>query len=213
MRKLRYTLLSDGSSDQALIPLLTWLLQKHGISSAIQPRWAELRWLRQPPGSLVARIQYSLELYPCDLLFIHRDAESEAREVRVAQIRQALEDAALQEPCPAICVVPVRMQEAWLLFDEAALRRAAGNPNGRQQLRLPHLAGLEQLPDPKNVLYELLREASGLSGRRRKRFSVSGSARQVAGFINDFTLLRRLSAFRALETDLDQLINERGWAD
>ena len=45
MDALRYTLLSDGSSDQALVPILTWLLRAQGIHGAIQPEWADLRRL------------------------------------------------------------------------------------------------------------------------------------------------------------------------
>jgi hypothetical protein len=40
MRELRYTLLSDGPSDRALLRILTWLLRTHGVEMAIQPDWA-----------------------------------------------------------------------------------------------------------------------------------------------------------------------------
>lgn len=123
MKELRYTLLSDGSSDRALIPLLTWLLRTHRVECAIQPKWADLRRVPKPPKKLSERIRLSLALYPCDLLFIHRDAEKEPHEVRVAEIQEAISQAvkSVRVP-PAVCAVPVRMQQAWLLFDEAALR-------------------------------------------------------------------------------------------
>ena len=212
MKDLRYTLLSDGSSDKALLPLLTWLLQSHHVECAILPTWADLRRLPKPPKTLSSRIISSLELYPCDLLFVHRDAEKEAREKRVAEIEEAIAQAvkSVQVP-PAICVVPVHMQEAWLLFDEAALRRAAGNPRGRQPLELPDIAKLEQLPDPKNILHELLREASGLSPRRLKKFSVNELVHRVAELIDDFTPLRSLPAFMTLEAEIEQVIKARGW--
>jgi hypothetical protein len=103
------------------------------------------------------------------------------------------------------------MQEAWLLFDEAADRRAAGNPNGRDPLAMPPLKRLDKLPDPKETLYELLRNASGLRGRRLKRFSTQASATRVAEFIDDFTPLRGLTAFAVLEEELIQVIGQRGW--
>src|SRR5205085_11780027 len=137
MSDLRYTLLTDGSSDRALIPLLTWLLQANGVSQAIQSEWADFRHLRFKPHRLAARITLSLSLYPCDLLFVHHDAETEPRATRVVEIRQAIDDAAIAQP--AICVIPVRMQEAWLLLDATAIRRAAGNPNGQEDLILPQL--------------------------------------------------------------------------
>jgi hypothetical protein len=43
----------------------------------------------------------------------------------------------------AICVIPVRMQEAWLLFDETAIKFAAGNRTYPKSLNLP-LTGLGQ---------------------------------------------------------------------
>jgi hypothetical protein len=212
MKELRYTLLCDGPSDAVLLPLLTWLLREHHIECAIQPAWADLRRLPNPPKGLADKIERSLDLYPCDLLFVHRDAEREPREVRVDEIHKAVEQAAKFVSIPLqVCVVPVRMQEAWLLFDEAALRRAAGNPNGRQPLQLPPTARLEQLPNPKNDLHELLREASGLHGSRRKKFRVDVGARRVAEFINDFAPLRALSAFTALEADIENMIKAQGW--
>ena len=130
MKELRYTLVSDGSSDRALLPILSWLLDAHGVHYPIQADWADLRRLPDPPKNLASRIEKSLELYPCDLLFVHRDAENCTLARRKAEISEILTAMSLARP-PAVCVVPVRMLEAWLLFDEAALRRASGNPNGR----------------------------------------------------------------------------------
>jgi hypothetical protein len=212
MKELRYTLLSDGSSDRALLPILTWLLRVHHVKYAIQPIWADLRRLPKPPTKLLPRIISSLKLYPCDLLFVHRDAEKEPREKRLTEIQEAIAQTIKSVPVPpAVCVVPVRMQEAWLLFDEAALRRASGNPRGRQILQLPTLTKLEERPDPKNDLYELLRQASGLTGRRLKNFPVRERAQRVAELIDEFTPLRALPAFQALEAELEQVIQEQGW--
>lgn len=212
MDALRYTLLSDGSSDQALMPILTWLLREQGIRDAIQPEWADLRRLPRPPRTLPERISRSLDLYPCDVLFVHRDSEGVLPPVRTAEIQQALTTAAQRAQIPpTVCVVPVRMQEAWLLSNETAIRCAAGNPNGRVPLALPSLKTLAQLLDAKDVLYDALREASGLTGRRRKKFPVHIRARRVAEFINDFSPLRTLCAFRKLEIDVRQVVDAHGW--
>ncbi|NCO39337.1 MAG: hypothetical protein COZ06_01185 [Armatimonadetes bacterium CG_4_10_14_3_um_filter_66_18] len=214
MSDLRYTLVSDGSSDEALLPLLNWLLRQNRVSRAIQAEWADLRRLQRPPKSLPARIQWSIELYPCDLVFVHRDAEREPPAIRVAEIEDALTAAVKSTAVPpAVCVVPVRMQEAWLLFDEAALRRAAANPNGRMPMALPPLADVEQRPDPKGDLHELLREASGLTGRRRRRLRVRACAKLVTQFIADFSPLRTLPAFSALEADIRERVAEHNWAE
>lgn len=213
MKELRYTLLTDGGSDRALLPMLTWLLRQHLDSEcAIQPSWADLRRLPRPPAKLEGKIRSALDLYPCDLLFVHRDAEGQPRQLRVDEIHEAVSATDEAGAVAVVCVVPVRMTEAWLLIDEKAVRFAAGNPNGRSDLPLPPAGSLDQVADPKKYLYDLLREASGLKGRRRAKFSTHGSAERVAEFIDDFRPLRALNAFRALESELDGVIQERGWS-
>jgi hypothetical protein len=54
---LRYTLVSDGPTDDALLPLLNWLLQENGVSVAIEPQFANLSQLPQPPRGLADRIK------------------------------------------------------------------------------------------------------------------------------------------------------------
>ena len=212
MMELRCTLLSDGSSDRALLPILTWLLRTHLPNCAIQSEWADLRRLdKSLRNSFQKRIRLSIDLYPCELLFIHRDAERERRETRVDEIREAVEQVGDSVPMPVVCVVPVRMTEAWLLFDVVALRKAASNPNGQNSLQLPDIRRLEDEPDPKRVLYELLRQASGLSPRRLKKFSASDCVHRVAELIDDFTPLRTMPAFVALESEVEHVIRVEGW--
>jgi len=110
-----------------------------------------------------------------------------------------------------VCVVPVRMQEAWLLFDESAIRRAAGNPTAHMPLRLPRLADVEELADPKSILHDALRTASGLRGRRLKAFSPHRAAHLAGDYIRDFSPLRGLPAFRALEAEIEAVLRAHGW--
>ncbi len=98
------------------------------------------------------------------------------------------------------------MTEAWLLFDEAAIRRSAGNPSGQQLLNLPRLSDVEHLTKPKDMLHGLIRKATGLSARRQKAFSVGHSISQITQYINDFSPLRSLDAFSAMESDLCRII-------
>ena len=93
MNQLRYTLLTDGSSDRALLHILTWLLRSHLVEYVIQPEWADLRRLPIRPKNLSEKIKQSLDLYPCNLLFVHRDAEKEPRENRVSEIDKVLKEA------------------------------------------------------------------------------------------------------------------------
>ncbi|MEZ4614160.1 MAG: hypothetical protein R2867_01410 [Caldilineaceae bacterium] len=208
MADLRYTLITDGSSDASLIPILTWLLRTNGLDVAIQSTWADWRRLPKPPKTLREKIKFAVEFFPCDLLFIHRDAENQPREQRVHEIETAIGNEFVDgQAMPYICVVPIRMTEAWLLFDELAIRHAAGNRRGQQRFDLPTLARMEELPNPKQLLYECLQSASGQSGRRLKQFRVAVHARRVADFIEDFSPLRALSSFTLLERDIRNFIH------
>jgi hypothetical protein len=211
MKEIRYTLLADGPSDRALIPILTWLLREYYPNYAIQAEWADLRRLPRKPESLAEKIERSVDLYPCDILFVQRDAEKQTIDSRKNEIREAIELVAEFYSIPTtINVIPIRMQEAWLLFDESAIRKASGNPNGQETLCLPHLNKIERLPNPKRILYDLLRKASGLSGRRLSRLQVNSYAPRVSEFINSFAPLRALSAFNALESDIQTVMGING---
>lgn len=201
MRELTFTLLSDGSSDRALVPVLLWLLRQHLAGVAINHQWADLSHLRKPPKALADRINRSLQIYPCSVLFVHRDAEREPHDKRVTEIRDALSAAEILGT-PTICVIPVRMQEAWLLHEEQAIRNASGNKAGKMPLDLPSLRNVEQIPDPKQTLFSLLKQASGLSGRRLQNFRPQAHIHRVADFIEDFSPLRQLTAFQSLESEI-----------
>ena len=212
MNDLKLTLLTDGSSDQVLIRHLEWLVHRHvAPTTTIQLEWADLRSFREKPTGLADRIQRAMEFYPCDLLFVHRDAERQDPQLRYDEIADAFESNSSTKES-VVGVVPVRMQEAWLLFDEFAIRKAAGNPNGSDDLGLPSLRKLEGLPDPKSVLLQSLRTASGLTGRRLKQFRGRQAARRVAEYIEDFSPLLELWAFRKLDSDIQVEFERRGWA-
>lgn len=208
----KFTLLSDGSSDRALIPIIRWTLRQHtGKSCTCNGDWADLRRLPSVPRSLSERIKKAVALYPCDVLFVHRDAEGPEPHARYKEIAGAIEQASLPESMPGIAVVPVQMTEAWLLFDERAIRCAAGNPNGREALSLSDWRRAEMLPDPKEKLFDTLRVASELPARRRRAFHVEQARTRIVDFITDFSPLRELPSFRRFEDDVTRLCVERGW--
>ncbi|GAA1096632.1 hypothetical protein GCM10009642_39050 [Nocardiopsis metallicus] len=80
------------------------------------------------------------------------------------------------------------MGGAWLLVDESAIRRVAGNPNGRCALGLPQVSRAETIADPKKLLKEALATAPELRGRRPKR-------------LNDRFSENRRQLLQRLETD------------
>ncbi len=208
MNSLSITLLTDGSSDRALLPVLRWLLQQHRPNMPIDDAWADLGRFPKPPRSLCDRIVAAIHFYPCRILFIHRDAEGVSVEKREDEIRSGIAQAAKAVELPeAICVIPVRMTEAWLLFDEVAIRMAAGNPNGRTVLSLPELNEIEEIINPKEILKDLLVQASELQGRRRARFKTAQAQWMVSRYIDNFDPLRQLRAFRALEKSVIDVLD------
>ncbi len=71
----RHTLLADGSSNTVLLPILTWLLKEQGINRPIISKRADFGRCINPPKKLTDKISRAQQDFPCDLLFIHRDAE------------------------------------------------------------------------------------------------------------------------------------------
>ncbi len=208
MDEITCTLLSDGSSDQALKHMLRWLLEDLFPQQAIGIEWADLRRLPRPPRSLHEKLINAVEHYPCRVLFVHRDAEGESREKRVKEIEAAVASVQSQwQDAPIIVhTIPVRMLEAWLLIDEQAIRRAAGNPSGTTSILLPQSGSLEGQVDPKATLHECLRKASGRSGRRLKKFNVHQAVHRVAELIDDYSPLRALPAFREMEQEISEKV-------
>ena len=202
---IKFIFVSDGSSDRTLVYVLRWICRER-FQRTIEGDWFDPRPYGPPTLSLRESIIRSLKLFECDILFVHRDAESEDPETRFNEINEAASCLAGKDHCPPlICVVPVRMTEAWLLFDERAIRQAASNPNGAKKLDLPSIHKLERVPDPKRVLFKAIQEASGLNGRRLKKLRLGRCRLRVAELISDFSPLRSLSAFNRLETSINDL--------
>ena len=63
------------------------------------------------------------------LIFLHRDSESLTLDERLREFEPV-------ERQGVVPVVPVRMSEAWLLFDSSAIARAAGSRE--TQVAVPH---------------------------------------------------------------------------
>ena len=205
MQHIQFTLYAEGPTDRALLPILAWLVRETHKPDTVAYEFLSKPELRSNL-SFSERLQTSLELAPCDILFIHRDADKQNPQLRYDEITAAV--GALQTQgakVPHVCVVPVRMTETWLLTDESAIRKAAGRPNGNESLGLPKLGRLESLPEPKDTLHELLRKASGKKGRRLKSFDVREAAALVPESTTSFAPLRQLNAFARLEADLQKV--------
>ncbi len=171
------------------MPVLLWTLR------SVRPRVRLASPVFVPRGSRPVDVaaQEVSDSHGVQLLFVHRDAEAIPWKSRRREIptRKGV-----------VAVVPVRMTEAWLLIDEAAIRSAAGNPNGQVRLGIPGISRLESVADPKGLLRSLLVTASEATGRRRERFERSSAVARLAEQIQDYSPLMRLPAFRAFEKEL-----------
>lgn len=208
MNDFKFTLIADGRTDDALIPILKWLLRDLGVN-APEPQLPILGNLRNPPKKLQDKIAIALDLFPCDILFVHRDAESDENplENRTKEIRRA-EKLVKKALPPIVCVIPIKMIESWLLFNEDAIRKVVGNSNGKQELSLPKISEIETISDPKARLEKLLIDAS-FPNRRGKRVNIpSNYCIRIAEEIDDFEPLRNLSAFQELEKELKITLKE-----
>jgi len=213
MNCLRFTLVGEGSSDKNLIPILEWAVRQQGVEVA-QGQFARWDLLPKRPATIAEKIIAGLSLYDeCDLLFVHRDADqSDDPTPRRREIEAAVSEAKATQAIsiPSLPVIPIRETEAWLLIEEKAIRKAANNPNGKNDLKLPSHKRIEKCTDPKKELQRVLRTATEWSPQRLKRFDTETAMARIAEHISDFSQLRKLTAFQRLESDLAAL-RARGW--
>jgi len=189
---LRYALVVDGGSDAVIREMVAWLVHEHRPALVVEDPFLH----RRGGESLSDAIDVAVRRSGCRLVVAHRDAEDKPWLERIAEF-------------PArpnlVRVVPVRMTEAWLLGDEEAIRKAAGNPRGDVPLGLPPMGRVEHTPDPKTLLRQHLLTAAGEpAGRRRKALiaDLPRRAHLVASYTAGWGHLRVLPAFRAFELEL-----------
>ncbi len=201
-QQVRFTLLPEGTSDRALMPVLRWTLAQHLDESkwTIDGDFVPLERIGLSRATPLAdRIHAAVELFPCEVLFVHLDEDGKGVEQRESEISAATRDATLSRNVSPVAVIPVRMTEAWLLIDEQAIRRAAGFAGGKIPLHLPKLAEVERRSDPKQLLFEALRSASGQTGRKLLNFNTNEARAAIASHMRDPSKLRSLSSFRHFE--------------
>lgn len=201
MSFLRYTLITDGSSDKALLNIIKWLLDDLYPKLPNKGEFADFGRQKNPPPKrdIASQIKRAQEFYPFDLLFYHRDAENNDKDIiinRKSEVYKGVGDENI------VCIVPIVMMESWLLFDECAIKKAAGNRNYKGKIYLPPLQKIEKETKPKDLLHKILKETSGLKKRSLSKFNVHQAVHLVAENINDFSPLRNLSAFKIFEEDL-----------
>lgn len=209
------TLIADGSSDSMLKPILEWLLSQHLPEEATLlmqvPEWGRLP-ARLAINTLPQKLLAARQLFTANVYFIHRDTEKDSSWAeRRQEIDHAVQRAFKEETPLYVRVIPVQMTETWLLHNEAAIRGAAENPNGREPIILPIPTKLEEQKNAKTFLLNILKEASGLTGRRLQKFEANERRRlhRLADLQQEqgFAVLRALPAFQELEKEVSRLAN------
>lgn len=207
MLRISFLLICEGASDAALVPHLEDLCLLCGAHevSGVAP---DLRLLRDEVGhSVIDKLTAGLQLEPAvDLVFVHRDSDGPDADLRREEIISAL-GAAKSSP-EGIPLVPVQETEAWLILDEQQIRMAAENPNGHVTLQIPLPENVESIARPKGTLFNLLRIASELSGRKLQRFERSLPARRRR-LLQDLSCdapVSRVPAWQRLKADIEEVL-------
>lgn len=196
-------LLGEGTSDRALMPILRWLLPRC-TSVDTRVEWVDTQRFRIRSHKLSEKVKAALMVQPCDLLFVHRDADRQDPQLRHDEIHGATGNK------PHVPVVRVRMTEAWLLIDERAMRAAVGRVSGRHPLDLPSSSRIEGIADPKRVLREALGRAHASTGHRAHRLDLESAVHRLADLVEDWSVLRQLPSFRRLEADTRETLGALG---
>ncbi len=168
MKKIKFALLCEGSSDRALVEHLKDLLINIGFDE-VSDDSPDLSSLPNPPGrDIKSKVDCLISLEPrIDAIFIHRDSDNAGIDERLAEIEEQTRHLKSYRVVP---LIPVKMLETWLLSDIDNIRIVSGNPDSTINLPIPKLAHLERVSDPKKLLFESLECASGLSGRKLNKF-------------------------------------------
>ncbi|WP_086823276.1 hypothetical protein [Streptomyces sp. NRRL B-24572] len=177
---VRALYLCEGSSDTGLRFHIEAIAADMGREILVTV--PELDRLPKKPGRTVedklrAAQQLSDSGHAYDLVVIHRDSDSGPPDRRRTEIAEAV--ATVSPGVAHVPVIPVRMLEAWLLLDQAAIREVAGNPNGKVPLNLPKPARVESVSDPKAVLKQAIATASEERGRGLQKLQARFSANRA----------------------------------
>lgn len=201
--EINYTLITDGSSDRTLMQIINWSLNDLFPQLPFKGVYADFASIYQKPKLLKDKIRIAKQYYPFNLLFIHRDAEStnlDFIDKRIDEIKSQIDD---NSNNILVCVIPVKMMETWLLIDEYAIKRAAGNRNYRNVINLPRINSLETTQNPKDELHNILNEIAG----KKRKLNTHKAIHLVAEYITDFSPLRKLVAFNRFEEELITKVN------
>lgn len=174
--KINFVLIGEGTSDLRMLTHIENILIAEGFDEVSGK--ALLQEYGNPPiGNTVSeKITAARRQFPnANLFIVHRDADGAGVAARRNEISKAFLDLEPDLSTDYVCMIPVRMLEAWLLACPRLINRVAGSKFEDSSIKcLPALKQLESKVAAKDLLLEALCEASGVQGGRlasfKKRF-------------------------------------------
>ncbi|MEU7001761.1 hypothetical protein [Nonomuraea sp. NPDC046570] len=201
---------AEGTSDLPLADIVEALFVDRGVTVRLSK--PDFSLLDSVPRDVESRIAAGFRLVrgPVDVVVVHRDSDNAGYDARRGEIERAVLSAGLASSI--IPIVPIRMTEAWLLLDEAAIRQVAGNPRGRENLKLPKVHEVEGVPDPKQLLRDCLLRAGEETGRRRERMvkRFCQHRRQLLERLDRAGPVSKLTGWKRMVDDIERICQE--WA-
>ena len=211
MKTLTMTLFPEGATDArfltALIPrVVVAMLHERGRQEldVLPPRVV----FSKKEKRLDKIVDVAEQAYGSHLLLIHADADSQTavpalRERIQPGVEKVLQSVPTHELCRHIVpIVPIHMQEAWLLADGEMLCDQIGTNVPLSALSIPAKPHqIETLADPKTELKRIVDQATESRSRRRRPFDI-GSLYTPLGERIDLTKLGKLPAYQQFWADL-----------
>ncbi|WP_306590808.1 hypothetical protein [Geothrix sp. 21YS21S-4] len=203
---INYLFLAEGTSDQVLIPIINSLIFET-LRLSVNVVIPNFNSVRPRPTSLNSKLNVVNRLYKnIDFLVIHRDADAAGASSRLMEMEQAT--ACSVPSIPWVPAIPVKMTEAWLLTDRAAIFKAIGCRRSDKKITFCPNKRIEGLADPKDYLFQKIYEIADLPYRRRKDLNVNLVRRRIGDFISDSPELRLLPSFRVFEGRLKKVLHD-----
>lgn len=147
-----------------------------------------------------------------DILFVHADGGGDPQGVRASQFEPWTEWTRSQDlfrESRTVAVIPIREMEAWALADGEALRLAFGTVLSDDEMGLPDRPrDVEGILDPKKALGEI---HTRVVGRRRRKKEQTANFLSTIGERIRLERLRQVPAFRLLEQELREALEELGY--
>jgi hypothetical protein len=142
-----------------------------------------------------------LEEHGITVLCVHADADSDTDHTvyshKIEPAKKALNDSARPRCTNLVPIVPVHMQEAWLLADIALLKKQIGT--GMHDAELGIDKKPESIPDPKQIIEEAIRIARQELTKRRRHDLQIGDLYQLIGQSISLMALQDLPSYKKFE--------------